>query len=284
MKSTMLILLLALVAACGPLPVTTAPATATLLPAATEAVTPTPEVSVCESEPTRHECHFGEPINRNHELTGPFEVTSYTFKAKDGLEDKTVWVFVPGRLFQGRAIDYGWDFSRTIVQDGANEFTPAAPNEMFVEDGRILVDLEGVKGYTFLEYHALPLQGGIAYVLLFELDTTGLIPIGGRTFATAAVDFDTTCYLRDSGDNHILGADIFPAGQSFKPEPGTSQFLVAFRTPRDVSVIVSCGWQGRHAVFRGDLGLVTFRVEPVNWSGVGDLQALGASLPLLEIE
>jgi hypothetical protein len=258
--------------------------TPTLSPPPTVDPTPTPEIDICQAEPTRHECHYGEPVSRNDELTAPFELTSFTFKAKDDLEDKTVWVVLPGPLFQGRSIDYQWDFSRTIIQDGANEFTPAAPNKMRVVADRILVDLEGVKGYTFLEYHALPLQGGIAYVLLWEVDTTGLIPIGGRSFEQAAVDFDTTCYLRDSSDNHILGADIFPEGQSFKPEPGTSQFLVAFRTPRDVSVIIACGWHGRHAVFQDDLRLDTFRVEPVNWDGVGDLEALSQSLTVLEIE
>jgi len=277
-KWIVLILLLSACSGYAPTPTLTP----TLEPVADP--TPTPEIDICQAEPTRHECHYGEPVSRNHELSGPFELTSFTFKAKDDLEDKTVLVVVPGELFQGRSIDYGWDFSRTILQDGSVEFMPAAPNKMRVVDDHILVDLEGVKGYTFLEYHALPLQGGIAYVLLWEIDTTGLIPIGGRTFAVAALDFDTTCYLRNSSDNHILGATIFPEGQSFAPEPGPSQFLVAFRTPRDVSVIIACGWNGRHAVFRGDLRLDTFRVEPVNWDGVGDLEALAQSLTVLEIE
>ena len=270
-----LLLLLGLAACSGLAPTAT-------LPPATEEATPTAEPDPCQANPLPHSCSYGEAININPDLEAPFENGNFTFKAKDNLEDKTVDIIVPGPLFQGAAYVYEWDFSRTIVQDGFSEFSPAAPNHMWIDEGRIAVDFEGVKGYTTLRYHALQLQAGIAYVLLFELDTTDLEATGSLTYGAASRQFDTFCYLVNENTNRPINPELFPQ-QPFPTERGAAQYLVAFRTNRDMSVIVDCGWQGRAATLRETITLNAFRIEAVDWDGVGDLEALTVGLELIEL-
>lgn len=256
--------------------------TATLPPVAIPTLDPTPtaEPDPCIAQPLPHVCFTDEPLNPNPDLRFPIQsqAISKRVKAEPGdssflVVDEAVDVWTPGP--PGK---YEWVNDKTQGQHLTTDLFPYIP-PMEIAEGLIKVSFTGLKNETLMRLHWQPVEAGQAYFLQFALDTSGLKPTGVLTYAEASERYAMLCRLRDADSGAIVAPELFPA-QPFAPEPGVSKVEIAFRPKRDMVLIFDCGWTATAATLEADAFLISYRIEPKDWS---DVQALSeASLTIVE--
>lgn len=270
-----IILLAVLLAACStatptPLVITATPAPPTVLPiTATVAIapswTPTKE-AFCTNVSTDHRCFINTPINPGYDFTGPplllpANETRFSIQHLNGsFEGVTRTVQYPGPQDY-----YNWRWRLT----GATTIPTAGwITDIFYRDALhgYAANITSASGELYLELHQMELQADQEYVAVLEY-TLDLFNRDSRPYAETFTDFSGKCEIfTDAGLKYSFPVQgLSRERQSWTDTNTLEEVAVSFRAARDLTVVISCGWQIAWPTFEGAIVAREFRLVPIDW-------------------